>query len=266
MQSDFEIQDGVLKKYHGTDSRVMIPEGVTALGDRAFENCSHVIEINFPKSIISVGMDVFKGTAWLEHYPDDFVIINDILVSYRGKGEEAVIPEHIRKIRSYAFFKTKNLKKIVIPEGVTSIPRGAFCLCSGLKSIRIPDSVTEIESSAFVACNNLETIITKYDAYPHEILYNQQLTDIFRLLYGNHPGWTANRIEHVLRILILHRCTPTFRMILHSEKFQKYIPPELLDALILSANKNQAYEIQLLLMEYKNQKNSYLDIGENLKL
>ena len=39
---DFIIEDGVLKEYVGEESDVVIPEGVTAIGDEAFDGCERL--------------------------------------------------------------------------------------------------------------------------------------------------------------------------------------------------------------------------------
>ena len=36
MSSDFEIKNGVLEKYYGTEADVVIPDGVTEIGNGAF--------------------------------------------------------------------------------------------------------------------------------------------------------------------------------------------------------------------------------------
>ena len=36
---DFEIEDGILKKYTGSCGDVEIPDSVTAIGDLAFQGC-----------------------------------------------------------------------------------------------------------------------------------------------------------------------------------------------------------------------------------
>ena len=38
--NDFDIEDGVLKMYHGNESSVVIPEGVTEIGQEAFSGCT----------------------------------------------------------------------------------------------------------------------------------------------------------------------------------------------------------------------------------
>ncbi len=41
MEQDFIIENGVLKKYTGEDSIVVIPEGVTSIGEFAFSKSKH---------------------------------------------------------------------------------------------------------------------------------------------------------------------------------------------------------------------------------
>ena len=39
---DFIIEDGVLKEYVGEESDVVIPDGVTAIGDGVFDGCERL--------------------------------------------------------------------------------------------------------------------------------------------------------------------------------------------------------------------------------
>ncbi len=61
--SDFIIEDGVLKKYVGNASDVIIPDGVIGIGDRAFENCSSIINITIPEGVLSIGVCPFSGCS-----------------------------------------------------------------------------------------------------------------------------------------------------------------------------------------------------------
>lgn len=64
--TDFEIEDGVFKKYLGDSETVAIPDGVTSIGDNAFWNCSSLISIDIPDSVISIGDEAFFGCDSLE--------------------------------------------------------------------------------------------------------------------------------------------------------------------------------------------------------
>ena len=55
----FEIEDGVLKKYTGTATEVVIPEGVASIGDYAFADCSSLTEVVIPERVTSIGSYTF---------------------------------------------------------------------------------------------------------------------------------------------------------------------------------------------------------------
>ena len=49
--NDFVIKNGCLKEYVGTSKDVVIPDGVTTIGDEAFSHCEMLK--NMPKNIRS---------------------------------------------------------------------------------------------------------------------------------------------------------------------------------------------------------------------
>ncbi len=58
---DFEIADGVLKKYVGKGGNVVIPDGVTSIGNNAFAWCKSLTSITIPNSVTRIGDWAF---AW----------------------------------------------------------------------------------------------------------------------------------------------------------------------------------------------------------
>ncbi len=59
--SNFVIENGVLKKYNGTDENVIIPEEVTAIGHSAFSRCESLASVVIHAGVVSVGSFVFFG-------------------------------------------------------------------------------------------------------------------------------------------------------------------------------------------------------------
>lgn len=53
--SDFIIENGVLTRYTGPGGDVVIPEGVTSIGDRAFQACDAPERIPLPDSLTDLG-------------------------------------------------------------------------------------------------------------------------------------------------------------------------------------------------------------------
>lgn len=61
----FEIENGVLKKYHGDANAVVIPDGVTSIGDFAFQNCESLTAVKIADSVTSIGNFAFWGCGAL---------------------------------------------------------------------------------------------------------------------------------------------------------------------------------------------------------
>ena len=155
--NDFVIENGVLKKYKGSGGNVVVPEGVTRIGDSAFSWCWNLQSITLPESVTSIGDSAFRGCKGLAD-ENGFVIMKDILFDYDGSGGNVVVPEGVTNIGNRAFENCKSLQSITLPEGLTSIGDWAFCNCWSLQSITLPEGLTSIGNSAFSGCKSLQGI------------------------------------------------------------------------------------------------------------
>ena len=135
--SDFKIKNGVLVKYRGKDSNVVIPSNVTTIGDEAFYKCESITSITIPNSVTRVGTCAFDGCSSLQ---------------------SITISNSVTSIGNDAFKGCKSLQSITIPSSVTSIGAWAFNGCTSLESITIPNSVTRIGDWAFNGCTSLQSI------------------------------------------------------------------------------------------------------------
>jgi hypothetical protein len=57
---EFDIRDGVLVIYHGNGGNVIIPDGVTAIGNWVFGDCLTLTSIEIPSSVQSIGTVAFS--------------------------------------------------------------------------------------------------------------------------------------------------------------------------------------------------------------
>ena len=113
---------------------VVIGNGLTSIGDAAFNNCSSLTSINIPESVKSIGNGAFGGCSGLT---------------------SITIPEGVTSIGDVTFSGCSSLTSFTIPESVKSIGSGVFEGCIGLTSITIPESVSSIENYTFGNCSNL---------------------------------------------------------------------------------------------------------------
>lgn len=156
--SPFEIVDGVLVKYTGTETDVVIPDGVTAIGDMAFSGNETLRSVILPDTVTSIGQSAFVYCHSLAeiNLPQGLQSIGDGAFEQCGLGA-VVIPDTVTSIGERAF-EASGITSADIPASVTSIGRSAFARCSKLRSVRFAASVEEIGFGLFNGCRSLETV------------------------------------------------------------------------------------------------------------
>ena len=192
----FVIENGVLMKYDGGETNIVIPEGVTRIEEGAFYRIfDKTCVLTFPSTLQSIAEDAFQHCTfqtihissladWLSvKVEGDYnsVLCNASKVLFGGEKLEAltipegvadigncqfygcesivklVLPDSVTRIGNQAFEGCKNLTEIKLPEKLKSIGTSAFSGC-GIRSVQIPDAVKAIGSEAFFGCQNLTYI------------------------------------------------------------------------------------------------------------
>lgn len=134
---EFEIENGILKKYRGEDAHVIIPEHVTEIGESAFYKCENLQSIVIPHRVGKIGVKAFAGCTALT---------------------DIVLPIGLSVISWGMFRGCTSLKSIVIPEGINRIDSEAFWACESLEEISFPSSLLKIDISAFANCVSLKEL------------------------------------------------------------------------------------------------------------
>ena len=134
---------------------IVIPDGVTSIGDYAFVGCIFVTRFVIPNSVTSIGNHAFEDCFSLTGIviPNGVTSIGDYAFSSCRSLTNIVIPDSVTSIGDHAFEGCYSLYSIVIPDSVTSIGNHAFEDCYSLTGIVIPDGVTSIGDYAFGECN-----------------------------------------------------------------------------------------------------------------
>ena len=153
------LEEGVFSKMWGLKS-IHLPRGLKSIGDKAFEGCVNLHDINIPSSVCGFGKKSFSNSAirilHLEHYCIENIpegLCQDMTELCYVK-----LPSSIKGIGPNAFNGCCSLIEINIPPSVKEIPKGAFHGCRNLVSVYLPNSIKEIGARAFCNCSELKTI------------------------------------------------------------------------------------------------------------
>ena len=134
---DFDCNGSTLKKYIGKGGYVFLPEHITEIAPRAFENCHLISQIIIKSPLEIIG---------------DFAFANCTNLT------SVVLPDSVTNIGKGAFNNCNSLVSVNIPPKVRDIPDGLFENCSKLKRIIIPENVITIGCKAFKDCSFLDNI------------------------------------------------------------------------------------------------------------
>lgn len=107
----FDKDKTTLIAYRSKDTNYIIPNSVTNIGDKAFEDCKSLVSIKIPNSVTYIGDKAF----W------KCISLNSIN-----------IPNSVTNIGNFAFSWCKSLTSINIPDSVTYIGKDAFRRCKNI--------------------------------------------------------------------------------------------------------------------------------------
>lgn len=119
---------------------VIISDGVSYIGKRAFDNCSEISSVYIPASVISIGKYAFADCTSLA---------------------EVDLPESLEIIDEYAFWGCSGLIEMILPESLEALGEAAFSACDSLERIIFLSLDTDISSYSSVIPD--ETVIHGYE-------------------------------------------------------------------------------------------------------
>ena len=139
---------------------VIIEDGVTSIGDRAFDGCTKLTRVVIPDSVTSIGYSSFRGCYSLPSVaiPDSVTSIGDSAFAYCKALTGITLSGSVTSIGSCAFQSCDSLTSVTMQNGVTDIGDNAFTYCKNLTSVTIPNSVKTIGTSAFYNCAGLTRV------------------------------------------------------------------------------------------------------------
>lgn len=142
----------VLTSKYPTVTQIVIPDGVTSIGDWAFCDCTNLTNIVIPDSVTSIGTDALRNCASLANVEIPEGVTNLGIGAFRECTSltSIRIPGSVESINTWAFYKCTALSYVDIQSGVKEIGTSAFEYCTNLYNIYLPKSITSIKTSSGV--------------------------------------------------------------------------------------------------------------------
>ena len=185
-ENGFLLDGSVLVGYDGRGTAVVIPEGITQIGDyafymntqitsieipdtvtgigaHAFENCSSVKTVRIGRGVALVGDSAFRGCARIEtvefsaadctSYPTDGGMFAGL-----PSLSSLVIDSDVKELQTGMFEGCTALRNVRLSDCMSSIPDRLFAGCSSLSDVVIGSATTTIREGAFSGCGSLRSV------------------------------------------------------------------------------------------------------------
>ncbi len=170
--TDFMMQGDTVVKYLGIGGRVRIPDGVKAIGEKAFEGCEELKEVVFPASLQHIGAAAFRNclalSAIVFGHGSHVISIEEYAFSGCRSLKAAGIPRSVKKLDTEAFSGCSAMTDVVFEQGNTmgELPERVFAGCTSLRMLVLPRTITKVALNVFDGCRRLKR---EGITAPHEI-------------------------------------------------------------------------------------------------
>lgn len=176
---------------------LILPEGLTHVGNYAFAQCSALELVQLPNSVVSIGKSGFFACTSMK-----FLTLSNSLQTIEENAFERCLsitavhlPNSLQSLGYMAFWRCESLLAVTIPESVISLdmavfahcksliqadvrapikelPQWLFFGCTNLASVNLPETLTGVDEYAFHGCGELSTV-----RYPGSQENSQKITE-----------------------------------------------------------------------------------------
>ncbi len=143
---DYDFNNRPWEEYEDEIESVIISDGVTSVGDHAFDDCDKITIVTIGSDVTTIGIFAFNSC--------------DVLA-------KAIIGDSVTSIGMAAFQSTQYLTDVILPESLTSIDDYAFYYCNKLTDIYYKGSQAQWTGISIAAHNDPLQRVTVHYSYVH---------------------------------------------------------------------------------------------------
>lgn len=136
---------------------VVVNNGVTSIGDFAFDGCENLTSVSLPTGLKTIGKNAFYSCTSLKEVsvPSSVTKIGNDAFRNCTNLKKANLPASLTEMGTWVFDACGELTDVKIADGAQVVGKGAFSQCGKLVIVSIPGSVKTIGEDAFKHCNSL---------------------------------------------------------------------------------------------------------------
>lgn len=140
---------------------VIVPEGVTCVGDGAFAGMKALRQVELADSVLSLGVAAFRGCASLEHIrlPRGLTKLEEALFRECISLRECTVPSGVTEFGEAVFRGCASLRWVDMPS-VLRMTEGAFYGCAALRRLHVSPLLEGAEEGSFCTCPLLDAVVS----------------------------------------------------------------------------------------------------------
>eukprot|EP00964_Phaeocystis_antarctica_P129120 scaffold92991_cov69-Phaeocystis_antarctica.AAC.1 len=144
------------------NGHVVVPAGVTSIGNEVFYGCVSVVSIALPEGLISIGYWAFYGATSLASvsFPESLISIGNSAFYGATSLASATFSEGLTSIGTQAFHNTLLAEAdVTLPASLGEEKRHwYFYNCGAYTDLILPEGISTIDASAFSTCDTLLSV------------------------------------------------------------------------------------------------------------